>query len=167
MTSFIAFVCSFGALLALMALIAAWLFRSAGAPLWQKLAVPSLIVALACAAPFAVSRMMGFPVDVAFRDLPDRAELVAFVPRDGDKRVDLWLKVNDAPRAFETVLDARLKKTLREAQQAMGRGAKALLKKEGAKDGGESAGDRLGVGEDQTALYVLDPSALSALPPKE
>ena len=102
MTLYLDFVVSFGAMLALMAVIAAWLFRSAAAPLWAKLLVPSLAVSLACYAPFAVSAMMGFPVFMRMDALPDRAELVAFIAHDGDGRVDLWLRTDASPRAYET-----------------------------------------------------------------
>jgi hypothetical protein len=173
MSPFSSFALSFGSLLALMALIAAWLFRTASAPLWAKVAIPSVAVALSCYAPFAISRMMGFPVPVGFDGLPDRAELVAFVPHDEEKRVDLWLRPStgsgdEAPRAYETVLDAKLKETLREAERAMGHDGRAVLTKRGAKDGkgGLGAQDRLGIGDDEQ-MYVLDPSAVSALPSKE
>jgi hypothetical protein len=169
MTDFTSFALSFGALLALMALIAAWLFRTTSAPLWTKVALPSLAVALGCYAPFAVSGMMGFPVLVAFGELPDRAELIAFVPHDAEKRVDLWLKVADAPRAYETQLDANLRKALREAGEAMAHGRPAMLMKRsstGAARVRVSGQDRLGIGDD-SEMYVLDPKAMSALPPKE
>lgn len=174
MTDFTSFALSFGALLALMALIAAWLFRTSSAPLWAKIAIPSLAVALGCYAPFAVSSMMGFPVSVAFDELPDRAELIAFVPRDAEKRVDLWLKVagasiSSAPRGFETDLNVKLKKTLREAEEAMAHGGHPILQKQTTKssNGGNASGkDRLGIGDDGQ-MYVLDPAAISALPPKE
>jgi hypothetical protein len=166
---FTSFALSFGSLLVLVALIAAWLLRTTSAPLWIKVALPSLAVALGCYAPFAVSGMMGYPVSVAFEELPDRAELIAFVPYDADKRVDLWLKVADAPRAYETQLDANLKKTLREAGDAMAHGRPAMLMKRSSTGaGGERASgqDRLGIGDD-SEMYVLDPTAMSALPPKE
>lgn len=167
-TDFTSFAVSFGALLALMALIAAWLFRASSAPLWAKVALPSLAVALGCYAPFAVSGMMGFPVSVAFEDLPDRAELIAFVPHDAEKRVDLWLKVAAAPRAYETQLDANLKKALREAGETMAHGRPAMLMKRSATGVAwrASGQHRLGIGDD-SETYVLDPTAMSPLPPKE
>jgi hypothetical protein len=169
MTDLTSFAFSFGALLALMALIAAWLFRTTSAPLWTKVALPSLAVALGCYAPFAVSGMMGFPVSVAFEELPDRAELIAFVPHDAEKTVDLWLKVADAPRAYETKLDANLKKALREAGEAMAHGRPAMLMKRsatGAVGQRASGQDRLGIGDD-SEMYVIDHTAMSALPSKE
>jgi hypothetical protein len=167
-TLFSSFALSFGSLLVLQAVIAAWLFRTASAPLWAKIAVPSLVVALGCYAPFAVASMMGFPVFASMAELPDHAELIAFVPLDGDKRVDLWLRSGDAPRAYETVLDPSMRKVLQEAREKMEHGQAAMLAKtkraaKGAKPG---ASDPLGIGDDPT-IYELDPSAMSGLPPKE
>jgi len=164
MSHFIHFVLSFGALLALMCVIAAWLFRTAAAPLWSKIAVPSLAVSLGCYAPFAVSAVMGFPVSVDMGGLPDRAELVAFVAHDDDSQVDLWLRTGDAPRAYETKLTAQMKRTLRAAQEAMAHGQRAMLVRRGI-GGRKGVGDPLGIGDDQR-IYELDPDALSALPPK-
>ncbi len=167
MTDFASFALSFGALLALMALIAAWLFRTAAAPLWAKVAIPSLAVALGCYAPFAVSSMMGFPVPVRFNELPDRAELLAFVPRNDEKRVDLWLRSSEAPRAYETVLTRQMKETLREAAEEMSRGRPAMLTKRGKDGEGKSGGQNaLGTGDDDSR-YVLDPSVTNPLPPKD
>ena len=100
MSHYLHFVIAFGALLALMCVIAAWLFRTASAPLSAKIILPSLAVLLGCYAPFAVSEMMGFPVAASMAELPDRAELVAFVAHDQDEVVDLWLRDGDLPRAL-------------------------------------------------------------------
>ncbi len=172
--SYLHFVVGFGALLALIAVIAAWLFRTADAPLSAKIIVPSLAVALACATPFAVNAMLGFPVSAGMDALPDRAELVAFVAHDEDDAVDLWLRTGDAPgsqsggvpRAYETRLTAQMKKTLRAAQEAMAHGRRAMLAKRGAGNAKGLGGDPLAIGDAQR-VYELDPSALSALPPKE
>ena len=132
MSHYLDFVIAFGALLALMCVIAAWLFRTASAPLSAKIIVPSLAVSLGCYAPFAVSEMMGFPVAASMAELPDSAELVAFVAHDQDKVVDLWLRDGDIPRAYETKLTPRMKKTLREAEEAMARGGARGAQKRGA-----------------------------------
>ena len=79
MSHYLDFVIAFGALLVLMCLIAAWLFRTASAPLSAKIILPALAVSLGCYAPFAVSKMMGFPVTASMAEVPDSAELVAFV----------------------------------------------------------------------------------------
>jgi hypothetical protein len=167
MTFYSAFVVSFGLLLALMATIAAWLFRTSGAPLAAKVALPAILVALACYAPLAVNSMLGLPVTASFASLPDHAELVAFVPRDAEKRVDLWLRCDGGvPRAFEVTLDAGMKRTLREAREQMGRGRPAMLAKRGLNRRGRGVGDPLGIG-DEAQEYVLDRRALSALPAKQ
>ena len=167
MSLFSSFALSFGALLALQTLIAAWLFRTAAAPFWAKTAIPSLIVALGCYAPFAVASMMGYPVPASMAELPDHAELVAFVPHDNSKLVDLWLKTSDVPRAYETQLDPSMKKALEQAREAKERGQIAMLAKRARGDIRKAgAGDPLGLGDNQT-IYVLDQSSLSQLPSKE
>jgi len=178
MTFFSAFALSFGLMLALMATIAAWLFRTSGAPLIAKLAIPTLLVALACYAPGAVNAMLGLPMTASFAALPDRAELVAFVAHDEEGIVDLWLRPSTGsgqaiPRAYETPLDDRLKKTLREAQEQMAHGRPAMLVKRPSTGSGQArhAGDApgfnpgVGIGDDQSG-YELDESALSRLPAK-
>jgi hypothetical protein len=160
---FSAFAASFGSVLLMGALIASWLFRSSDAPLVAKTVVPALIVALACATPYQVNAMLGFPLSAWRATLPARAELIAFVAQKGDARVDLWLRQGEAPpRAYETPLDDKLRRTLRDAQERLGRGAKVMLVKTppgsmrtGVTD--PSASDEPG--------YELDDSRFS-LPPK-
>ncbi len=162
MTFFSTFVLTYGLMLAGMTVMASWLFRSSNAPMWAKIGLPILIVALACVTPLEVNPMMGLPVTVSMMALPDHAELVAFVPHDDAKLVDLWLRCNQGPpRAFETQLDERMKKTLREARQEMDNGRPAVLAKRKG-----PAGLTNGLPDDQVQ-YVLDDSVRSALPPKE
>jgi hypothetical protein len=164
---FSAFVLAYGALLAAIAVMASWLFRSSGAPLWAKIALPSLVVALACLAPLEVNPMMGLPVTASMKDLPDHAQLIAFLPHDESHLVDLWLRCGeDPPRSYETRLDERMKKTLREAQQAIEDGRPALLTKRKAAAGSPSNGSLTNLPDDRNE-YVLDDSARSRLPPKE
>lgn len=176
MSHFAAFALSFGGFLALTALVAAWLFRTATSSLWLKIVLPTVMTALACYAPYSVANMMGYPVSVSMASLPDHAELVAFVAHDDDGRVDLWLRTDDAPRAYDTALTAEMKRTLREAEQEMAHGRRAVLAKKAdgknagkngdGKDGVGRAGDSLGLGQDDSS-YVLDESALPELPKKE
>jgi hypothetical protein len=116
---FSAFAASFGSMLVMAALIAAWLFRSSAAPLIAKIAIPAIIVALACITPYRVNGMLGLPILTPLATLPARAELLSFVADDNDTRVDLWLRQgDDPPRAYQTVLDSKLKQTLRDAHDA-------------------------------------------------
>lgn len=165
MTLFSQFSISLGASLALQAVIVGWLFRTTTAPIWQKIVLPTLAVFLACWTPYSAASMFGYPVSVAMSALPDHAELIAFVPHDAAGTVDLWLRTDDAPRAYETRLTAAMKKTLEAAREEQARGGIAMLVKKGRK-GSSKAGDPLGIG-DNSDLYVLDPSALMSLPPKE
>jgi hypothetical protein len=160
------FALTFGTLLVLMCIIAAWLFRTSAAPLWQKISVPAIAVALCCYAPYSLGSLLGFPVQVDVSALPDHAELVAFVAHDEDQEVDLWLRTGDVPRAYETRLTPEMKKTLREAREAMEHGRPATLAKRGSRGGKNGTGDQSGSGEAPTT-YELDESAMGVLSPKE
>jgi hypothetical protein len=85
---FSAFAASFGSMLLMTALISSWLFSSSTAPLIAKIAVPALIVALACATPYQVNAMLGLPILAPPATLPANAELIAFVSHDDDPLVD-------------------------------------------------------------------------------
>jgi hypothetical protein len=160
---FSAFAASFGSMLLVAALIASWLFRSSAAPLIAKITAPALMVALACATPYQVNAMLGFPISAPPATLPAHAELIAFVAHDDDTRVDLWLRQSSAqPRAYETTLNDKLKRTLREAQSRFGHGGRVMLVK--ARLGMK----RTGVTEQRAPDdpgYELDDSVVS-LPPK-
>ena len=107
--------------------------------------------------------MMGFPVTVSLEALPDRAQLVAFLPHDEAKLVDLWLRCDEGPpRSYETTLDERMKKTLREARREMDNGRPAILAKRKSAAGGFTNGL-----PDEEVQYVLNDFVRSALPPKE
>ena len=163
MTFFSTFALTYGLMLSAMAVMASWLFRPAGAPLWAKVGLPMLVVAMACVTPLEVNTMMGLPITASIKGLPERAQLVAFVPHDEAKLVDLWLRYDDGPpRSYETTLDERMKKTLRDARQQMDRGRPAMLAKR------SSTAPSNGLPDDRNENeYVLDDSVRSALPPKE
>jgi hypothetical protein len=160
---FSVFAASFGSMLLMAALIASWLFRSSAAPLIAKIAVPALIVALACATPYQVNAMLGFPISAPPATLPAHAELIAFVAHDDDTRVYLWLCQGDAPpRAYETTLNDKLKQTLRQAQSRLGHGGRVILVK------AHPGTKRTGITEQRAPDdpgYELDDSAFSP-PPK-
>ncbi|HTV28744.1 MAG TPA: hypothetical protein VMF32_13245 [Xanthobacteraceae bacterium] len=163
MSFFNAFAVSFGSMLLMAALIASWLFRSSDAPLVAKLAIPALIVALACATPYQVNSMLGFPVSSQLAMLPARAELIAFAARDDDARVDLWLRQGNAPpRAYEITLDDNLTETLRDAQRKIRHGGRVMLVKARLRT------KRAGIAEQNTRNelgYEVDDRAFSP-PPK-
>ena len=167
MTVFSTFALSFGALLACMAVVAAWLFRTASAPMAVKMVVPLSAVALACYTPFKVNALLGYPAAVTFRELPEKAELVAYIPQDEAGLVDLWLRLDPSlpPRAFETRLTSGMKAALRAASTALMRGRPVALKKTDGSDGRPKGADKFGIGDDDSG-YVLDESAMSALPAK-
>jgi hypothetical protein len=65
------------------------------------------------------------------------------------------------PWSYETRLDERMKKKLREARQEMDNGRRAMLAKRKSATGSANGLD------DEQNEYVLDDSVRSALPPKE
>ena len=163
MNFFSAFAASFGCLLLVIALIGSWVFRSSAAPLIAKIVVPALLAALACTTPYQVNSMLGFPISAPPAALPTHAELIAFATLNDDRRVDLWLRQSDGPpRAFETRLDDKLKRTLREAQIRLDHGGRAMLVK--ARMGAKQTGVRESAPEGPG--YELDDSLFS-LPPKD
>jgi hypothetical protein len=165
-TFFNAFALSFGLLLAGLALIAAWMFRTAAAPLAAKLALPALLVALGCLAPYEVNSMLGLPRIAALAGLPDRAELIAFVPYDEDRSADLWLRVEDSPpRAYEIAIDDAMKKLLRDAGNRKEHGGRVMLVKRAERADKEKG--HPGMTEQRSAdpAYTIDESAF-ALPNK-
>jgi hypothetical protein len=127
---FSAFAASFGSMLLMTAIISSWLFRSSTVPLIAKITVPALIVALACVTPYQVNAVLGLPISAPPASLPTYAELIAFVAHDDDPLVDLWLRQRNAPpRAYETMLNNKLKRILREAQSRLSRGERVMLVK--------------------------------------
>lgn len=180
MSQFVAFACAFGIFLAANVTIAAWLFRSSSAPFAAKIMLPTLVVVLACYTPWTINSMLGYPTETAEASLPDNAQLIAFVPHDAEKRVTLWLRTGDDPRAYDTVLSGGLKRELRKAKDAMAQGRPAMLRRRGGEpgqgkghsgqgegNGHQQVGDPLGIGDDGEGPYILDQSAMTALPPKE
>ena len=159
MNFFNAFTASFGSMLLINAVIGAWLFRSSAAPLIAKIALPALIVALACATPYEVNTILGFPILTPPATLPAHAELIAFVAHDDDERVDLWLRQSNAPpRAYESALNENLKRILREAKSRLERGGRVMLVK--ASRGTKRAGLTEQPARDD-ATYELDDSFFS------
>jgi hypothetical protein len=159
---FNAFAASFGSMLLMTAIICSWLFRSSTAPLIAKIAVPALIVAIACVTPYQVNVMLGLPIS-APASLPAYGELIAFVAHNDVPLVDLWLRQRNAPpRAYETILNNKFRRILREAQSRLNRGERVMLvkalgtKRTDAKE--QRAPDEAG--------YELDDSFFS-FPPKE
>ena len=111
------------------------------------------------------ANLYAYRAGASFDALPDRAELVGFVARDDNGLVDLWLRTGDVPRAYETKLDAKMKKALREARDAMAQGRRPLVAKAG-KAKADRAGNPNGIGDHEDA-WVVDPDALSRLPGKK
>ena len=159
------FVYSFGAVLLLTAILAAWMFRSSNAPFAAKLLIPAILVALVCWTPQKVSALLGYPLEAKFDALPKRAELVSFLERD-NKRVDLWLLQSDGSlRAYDTALDEQMKGVLKAALERKARGARTMLQKPPAGKPGQPKKPGYADIRSGHPAYEIDESAF-ALPPK-
>lgn len=114
----------------LMAAVASWLFRTASIHGLVKVIVPSILVILACSLWYTIPTILGYPFDTAYAGLPQQAELIAFVPRDEEKLVDLWLREGSKdPRAYSVPLTDDLKQTLQKAKKALDNHDRAELAK--------------------------------------
>ena len=161
MSLFNSFYATLGLFLLIVGIVAAWLFRSATTRLAFKMLLPAAMVLFACIAPAQVRALMGFPLDTDIASLPEKAELIAFVPTDEEKRVDIWLREGDAPpRSYEIEMSDGMKKTLRGAQTQLEMGNRVGLMKSKARRQGYTAFTT------PPAPYELDPSAF-APPSKE
>jgi hypothetical protein len=157
---FSVFAASFGSMLLVIAIIGSWLFRSSTAPLIAKIAVPTLIVALACVTPYQVNAMLGLPISAPPASLPAYAELIAFVAHDDDLLVDLWLRQRNTPHA--PMLNNNLKRILHDAQSRLSRGERVML----VKTLGTKRTDAKELRAPDEPGYELDDSFFS-LPPKD
>jgi hypothetical protein len=93
--------------------------------------------------------------------MPNLSPLFA---HDNDPLVDLWLRQRNAPpRAYETMLNNKLKLILREAQSRLSRGERVMLVK--ARLGTKRTGAKEQRAPDEPG-YELDDSFFS-LPPKD
>lgn len=164
MSMFNSFVGTFGLLLLFTTGIMAWVFRSSTAPLAAKMVLPACLVTLAVVTPFRVLTLMGYPMRASMRDMPSRAELLAFLPYDDDKRVDLWLRQGSGqPRAYDIELTDAMKKTLRQAQSEQEQGNRVMLAKKGKIGPKHQSYMDMDGGD---APYELSQDAFS-LPPKD
>jgi hypothetical protein len=162
------FTLTVGAALALQALVAAWLFRSAHTWIGWKLVIPASLVVVACWTPYSAKAIMGLPVETARAGLPDKARLVAFFPHDQDGLVDIWLASGPVPRAFEITLDSATKAMLRAAAADLAQGKPVFVRKRKSDGGGAGRGaSTTDIKDDFQAPYEVDDSAIARLPRKE
>ena len=124
------FALQLGALLSLLTIVAAWVFRASSAPLGLKLALPSLMLVSAMSASYQFKTLLGRPVVTTLAAMPDRVRLLAFQPVDNERDVDLWIAEGDVTRAYETPLDSQTKRALREARGALAAGRPVFLVKQ-------------------------------------
>ena len=153
-----------GAFMLLNLVVGAYLFRTTAAPLWMKVTVPTLALLISWWTPTQVAALMGFPLDTTFSTLPTQAELIAFVPHDDEKKVDLWLRENNkGPRAYTVPLTDELKGTLKQAKQALADGPAMIGKRS---QPGKKRPHQFSDIDGGNAPYELLPNAFN-LPPKD
>jgi hypothetical protein len=159
------FALAVGAFMLLNLLVAAYLFRTAHAPMWMKFAIPILTLLISWWTPTQVAALMGFPLDTTFASLPQQAELIAFVPHDDDKSVDLWLREDNKkdPRSYSVPLTEELKGTLRRAKEALAGGRVELGKR--GQPGKKRPHQQYSDIDGGSAPYELLPNSVN-LPPK-
>jgi hypothetical protein len=109
-----------GAMLLLVAVIVAWQFRSAAAPLWTKISASFLLVILGIYSPFAANSIAGLPVMTSLGGMPSCFELVGILARDDEGKVDLWaIYKGGVPRSYEVELTKGLKRGLRDIADSL------------------------------------------------
>ena len=151
------------AFLALMVVVAAWLFRTANAPFFAKIIIPTTLMILGCWAPFKLPAILGWPVETTFASLPQQAELIAFYPYEDEKKVSLWLMPDGEPqpRAYSVEMTDDLKDTLRKAQKAKADGGRTVLAKVAKPAGKKRPHQPYGDIDGGNSPYVLQDSAFS------
>lgn len=154
-----------GLFVLLMGVVGANLFKTSSASLASKLVVPSLLTALACFLWYTIPNIFGYPIETTMAALPEKAELVAFVPYENEKSVDLWLRQGKSdPRAYRVPLDEELKSTLRKARQQLAQGMPTEVGKK--RQNGRKRPHEYGGMDGGQAPYELLPNAFN-LPQKE
>jgi hypothetical protein len=149
MYQFAEFAFEAGGALAAAAVIAAWTFRSASAPTWAKIALPTAMMALVIAAPWKVNALLGLPRHATLAELPKSFDLLSFVANDDTGRVYLWLRTGGEPVAYDVPLSKSMRDALRAAQTDM------------VRQGSVRVGIDSGVGHDKEegeSLFTIDKS---------
>ena len=164
MSDIAVFALQLGALLSLLTIVAAWLFRASSAPLSLRLALPSLMLVSAMFASYQFKTLLGRPVVTTLAQMPDRIHLIAFRPVDNETAVDLWIAEGDATRAYETPLDGEMARTLRQARGGLAAGRPVFLVKQRA-DAAHSAPGLTDLFSADRTGFRLEPFS-SPLPPK-
>ena len=136
---------SLAGVIAFVVLCAAWLTRTAQAPVWAKLCAWSLGVVSALYVPFAANAVAGRPVETTYGALPHCFDLAAFFAHDAEAgtheaRVELWLVEDGVPRAYSALIPAEAYGGLQDARAALGQASYVHLCREAAKEGSSHGG---------------------------
>ena len=159
--------------IAVVVLCAAWLTRTAEAPIWAKVCAWSLGLMSALYIPFAANAVAGRPVETTYGALPHCFDLAAFFAHEGEPgsheaRVELWLVEDGVPRSYGALIPRKLIGAFKTARglepgpvrAPMQGGRKARLwPRRGARRGGAGAGrgDRLD-GDGASGGFAIDPT---------
>lgn len=149
-----------GAMLLLMSVIVAWLFRTSSAPTWTKVSAAAILVALGCYGPHAANSIAGLPILTSIDGMPACFELVGMLARDEDAKVDLWaIYKSGVPRSYEISLTKALKKSLSPIAESLAQNGSVHVCQSGGEDV-DSAGNPYGVANESSAEggIVIDPS---------
>jgi hypothetical protein len=109
-----------GAMLLIMGVVVAWLFRTSSAPTLTKVSASALLALLAIYSPFAANSIAGLPVMTSLNGLPTCFELVGMLARDDDGKADLWaIYKGGVPRSYEIELTKGLKDSLHDIADSL------------------------------------------------
>jgi hypothetical protein len=151
-----------GCMLFLMAVVAAWLFRTSSAPLLMKISASLVLGGLAVYSPFASNSIAGLPVMTSLGGMPSCFELVGILARDDEGKVDLWaIYKGGVPRSYEVDLTKGLKRGLRDIADSLAQNGTVHVCSKGQGDGGV-ADNPYGVVNESSAEggIFIDPSFL-------
>ncbi len=131
-----------GACAVVIAVMAAWAFRSSAAPLWARLVLPVAAVAAACLVPYLDASLADEHRVTTLDKMPSCFAILALRAHDADGTVDLW--VEGSGRLVNLPMDG-IKDTLRDVQTALRKGEpKVKICKQSSQAGG--AGSSTGEG---------------------
>lgn len=116
------FVSSASALLAAMVVISAFTLRATNAPLWSKVVIPMMMMALAFYVPTRINGLLGSPQKVTCEQLPKSFYIVSFVSSDDAEIADLFTRTSGSTRTYEVSLDAGMKTALAGLRPKLSRG---------------------------------------------
>lgn len=159
MTPFAQFVLCDAILLTLIVATGIWLFKTAPAPIWLKVALALSLAALVCWSPLATRAILGYPQPESMAELPDRFQLFAEHTAD-DVSFDLWIGTAEqaSPLAVTVIPNKAMRSVLRQAQQKLGQGEPVFISRTPSKPSDGGHGSASGVGQAHAGSARTDSS---------